>query len=142
MRFALGTLQHQWRTKTKSIHYPPALTTDSSTTARGTYSTPPTHVPTHPLCTPNRHVQQHISIHAQFVAVSYWGFHVFMLPRHNEDRARPSPGVPFHAPRAPWPPALCFKVLFSPLLLCVYSSQAEFLVVSPPLSLVSCPRTL
>ena len=46
------------------------------------------------------------AIHARFVAVSYWDFHVFMIPRHNGDRASPSPGAPFHAPRAPLPPGL------------------------------------
>ena len=40
-----------------------------------------------------------------------------MIPRHNGDRASPSPGAPFHAPRAPLSPALSFQVLFLPLLL-------------------------
>ena len=43
---------------------------------------------------------------ARFVAVSYWDFHVFMIPRQNGDQASPSPGAPFHAPRPPLPPAL------------------------------------
>ena len=57
------------------------------------------------------------AIHAQFVAASCWDFHVFMIPRHNGDRARPSPGAPFHAPRAPLPPGLIFEVPYLPLLL-------------------------
>ena len=48
--------------------------------------------------------------HARFVAVSYWDFHC-MIPRHNEEGASPSPGVPFHAPRAPLPPALFLSTI-------------------------------
>ena len=47
-------------------------------------------------------------VHAQFVTVqvSYWDFHVFVISRHTGDRASPSPGAPFYAPRTPgWTPA-------------------------------------
>ena len=99
------------------------------------YSTPPTHTPTH-------HVQQHSSIHAQFVAVSCWDFHAFIFPRHNGDQASPS------REHISTPPARRCRLLcvsncnFSHCCCAIYHSQAEFLVVSPPLSPVSSPRTL
>ena len=123
----MGTLQHQWRTKIKSTHHPPAPTTYSSTkAAQQRYIQHPTHPRTYPPCTPTHHIQQHISLHAQFVAhsslhaqlstVSYWDSHVFVISRHDGDRASPSPGVPFHAPCLPFLPVLVFLSSTSPLL--------------------------
>ena len=64
------------------------------------------------------------AIHARFVAVSYWDFHVFMIPRHNGDRASPSPGAPFQARCAPLPTALFFLIQFLPPLLLYHVSLA------------------
>ena len=48
------------------------------------------------------------AIHARFVALSYGDFHVFVIPRHNGDRASPFPRAPFDASRVPLSPALFF----------------------------------
>ena len=72
-------------------------------TYSSTYSTPPTHAPIH-------HIQQHSSIHAQFVAVSCSDCHVLLSPA-NGDRDSPSPGAPFHARRAPLPPAVFLSTI-------------------------------
>ena len=104
-------------------------------TYSSTYSPPPTHAPTH-------HVQQHSSIHAQFVAVSYWDFHVFMTPRHNGDRASRFPRAPFRASARHCRLLCVFKYNFSHCCCAINHPQVGFLVVSPPLSPVSSPRNL
>ena len=66
--------------------------------------------------------------------------HVFMMIPISWDRPIPSSG----APRPPRAVAACsvFEYYYSHSCCAVYHSQAEFLVVSPPLSPASSPRTL
>ena len=96
-----------------------APTTYSSTTAvQQRYSTPATHAPTHHTHLPTMYSSTAVFTHGLLLC-RIEIFHVFMIRRHYGDRPSPSPGASFHALRAPFPPALCFKYYFShSLLLC------------------------
>ena len=142
MCFALGTLQHQWRFKIESTHHPPAPITYVHQYNRGTYNTPATHAPTHHAHLPTMYSSTAVFMHSSLLCRTEI-FHVFMIRRHYGDR-QPVPGSTF--PRPPRTVAACsvFRNTISPTHCCcaVYHSQAEFLVVSPPLFPASSPRTL
>ena len=106
------------KSKAPTTHPHPLRTVLPQQYNRGTYSTPATHAPTHHAYLPTMYSSTAVFMHGLLLC-RIEIFHVFMIRRHYGDRPSPSPGASFHALRAPFPPALCFKYYFShSLLLC------------------------